>query len=94
VTFEAPSDGTDGIEGERLSRNVTGDGSRFLVYYLRDLIWEAPRDELPQRIKRKIDTEKCLVSIFWLVNRIHSLRDVPKGTTYNTAFVTDAIMPV
>jgi hypothetical protein len=34
-----------------------------------------------------------LVSIPWSINGIHSIRGVPKGTTYNTAFFTDAVMP-
>jgi hypothetical protein len=51
------------------------------------------RDELPQRIKQKIDTEKCLVSILWLVNGIHTLLNVQKWTAYNTVFFTDAVTP-
>jgi hypothetical protein len=34
-----------------------------------------------------------LISILWSVNGIHSLLDVPKETTYNTRFFTDAVMP-
>jgi hypothetical protein len=34
-----------------------------------------------------------LVLIPWSVNGIHSLRGVPKGTMYNIAFFTDAVMP-
>jgi hypothetical protein len=53
----------------------------------------ASRDELHQCIKQKIGTKKCLVSILWSINGIHGLLDAPKGTTYNTAFFTDAVMP-
>jgi hypothetical protein len=62
---------------------VTGDESWFFFYYPCDSGSAASRDELPQRIKQKINMENCLVSILWLVNGIHSLLDVPKGTTYN-----------
>jgi hypothetical protein len=41
----------------------------------------------------QIDVEKCLVSSLWVVNRIHSLLDPPKGTMYNAAFFTDTVMP-
>jgi hypothetical protein len=44
-------------------RIITGDESWFFLYCPRDSVWAASRDELPQRIKQKIDTEKCLVSI-------------------------------
>jgi hypothetical protein len=56
------------------------------------LIWAVSRVELPQRIKQKIHGEKGLGSILWLVNGIQSLLVVTKGTTYNTAFFTDAVM--
>jgi hypothetical protein len=71
---------------------ITGDESWFFLYYLCDSVWATSCDELPQRIKQKIDTEKCLLSILWSVNDIHCLLDVPKGTTYNSAFFTDVVM--
>jgi hypothetical protein len=73
-------------------RIITEDESWFFLYYLRGSIWAVSRDELPQRIKQKTDTEKCLVSVLWSVNGIYSLLDVPKGTTYNTEFFTNAVM--
>jgi hypothetical protein len=64
-------------------RIITGDEPWFFFDRPNDSISAASRDELPQRTKQKIDTEKCLVSILWSVSRIHSFLDVPKGTTYN-----------
>jgi hypothetical protein len=72
---------------------MTGDESRFFLYYSRDSVWGASCDELPQRIKQKSDTQKCLVSILCSVNGIHSPLDVSKGTAHNTAFFTGAAMP-
>jgi hypothetical protein len=46
-----------------LQRVVTGDESSLFVYYPRDSVWVASCDELPQRLKKKINTEKSLVSI-------------------------------
>jgi hypothetical protein len=60
-------------------RIITGSESWFFSYYLRNSVWAAPHDELPQRIKQKIDTEKCSVSIICSVDGIQSLLDVPKG---------------
>jgi hypothetical protein len=42
-------------------RVITGDEPSFVFYYSRDSVWAAPRNELPQRIKRKTDTGKCMV---------------------------------
>jgi hypothetical protein len=42
-------------------------------------------------MKQKIDTEKCLISVIWSVNGIHSLLDISKETTYNTTFFCDAV---
>jgi hypothetical protein len=75
------------------SRIMTGDESWFFLYYPYYSVWAARRDELHQHIKRKINPEKCLASILWSVNAIHSLLDIPKGIMYNTAFVTDTGMP-
>jgi hypothetical protein len=63
------------------------------LYYSCDSIWAVSRDEFPQPTKQKNDTEKWLVSILWSVIGIHSLLDLPKGTTYNMAFFTDAVLP-
>jgi hypothetical protein len=49
------------------------------------------RDEVPERIKRKIDIRKCLISIIWSVNGVHSLLDVPKDIAYNSTFFCDSV---
>jgi hypothetical protein len=54
-------------------RIITGDELWFVFDYSRDSVWATSRVELHQRIKEKIDTEKCLVSILWSVDEIHSL---------------------
>jgi hypothetical protein len=40
-------------------RIITGDESWFFLDYLRDSVWEASRDQLPQNVMQ----EKCLISI-------------------------------
>jgi hypothetical protein len=74
-------------------RTITGDESQFFLYYPGDSVSGASREGHPQRVKQKTVTAKCLVSILWSVNRISSLLDVPKATTYSRAFFTDAVMP-
>jgi transposase len=72
---------------------VTGDESWFFLFYPRESAWVESRFDLPERTKAKFDTEKCLISILWSINGIHSLLDVPKGTTYNTAFFCEQVLP-
>jgi histone-lysine N-methyltransferase SETMAR len=72
---------------------ITGDESWFYFEYPHQSVWAPSRDELPERIKQKIGTEKCLISVIWSVNGIDSLLDVPKGTTYNTTFFCDVVIP-
>jgi hypothetical protein len=74
-------------------RIITGDELWFFLSYPHDSAWAPSRDELPERVSQKIDTEKCLISVFWSVNGIHTLFDVPKGSTYNTAFFSDQVVP-
>jgi hypothetical protein len=44
-------------------------------------------------VSPKIYIEKCLISVFCSADGIHSLLDVPKGSTYNTAFFCDQVIP-
>jgi hypothetical protein len=57
------------------------------------VIWVSSRDEVPERVSQKINAGKCLILLLWSVNGIHSLVDVPKGNTYNSAFFCDTIVP-
>jgi hypothetical protein len=72
---------------------ITGDELWFYFEYPHQLVWAPSRDEVPERFKQKLDTEKCLISVIWSVNGIHSLFYVPKGTTYNTTFFCDVSFP-
>jgi hypothetical protein len=72
---------------------IIGDEFWFFLYYHRDSIWAQSRDEVPERINQKIDSEKCLISVRWSVNGIHSLEDVSTGITYDSAFFCDIIVP-
>jgi hypothetical protein len=74
-------------------RNIlTGDESWFYFEYPNQSVWVPSRDEVPERIKQKIETEKCRISVIWSVNGIHSLPDVPKETTYDTTFFGDVVI--
>jgi hypothetical protein len=46
----------------------------------------------PRKNQTKTDPEKCLISVSWSVNGIHSLFDVPKGTTHNSRFLCDVVV--
>jgi hypothetical protein len=39
------------------------------------------------------NTDRCLISILWLVNGMQNLLDIRKGTTYNIAFFIDVVTP-
>jgi hypothetical protein len=72
---------------------ITGDESWFFLYHPHDSIWVSSRDEMSESISQKIDTEKCLISLLWPVNGIDSLVDVPKGSTYHSAFFCNTVVP-
>jgi hypothetical protein len=74
-------------------RMITGNELWFFFYYPCDSVWSASREEFPQCIKQENDTEESMVSIPWSINGIHSLLDVPKGTTHNTVLFIDAVIP-
>jgi hypothetical protein len=72
---------------------ITRDESRFFLYFPRDLIWAASRDDVPERVSQKINTEKCLISLLWSLNGIHSPVDVLKGSTDNSTLFCDPAVP-
>jgi transposase len=78
---------------EEFAHVITGDESWFFLHYSHDSMWAESADQLPVRVKQTIDTEKCLISILWSVNGIHSLLDIPKGESYNSAFFCNAVIP-
>jgi hypothetical protein len=63
---------------------MTGDEFWFFLHHPHDSAWVGSRDELPGQIKPEIDAEKCLISVIWSVNVIHSLVDDPKGESYHS----------
>jgi hypothetical protein len=74
-------------------RVITGDESSFFLSDPHNSAWATSRDELPERVSPKIGIEKGVISVFWSANGSHSLFDVPKGSTYNTAFFCDQVIP-
>jgi hypothetical protein len=58
---------------------ITSDESWFYFDNPLDAAWAASRDELPERVKRKIDTGESQISVVWSVNGILYLIDVPQG---------------
>jgi hypothetical protein len=72
---------------------ITGDESLFYLYNPSDSAWPESRDTLPERIRRKIRTNKCLISVLWSVTGIHHLIDVPPGMKYSSSFFCDVVMP-
>jgi hypothetical protein len=44
-------------------------------------------------VKPTLDTEKCLISVLWSVNRIHSVVDILEAETSNLAFFSDLDLP-
>jgi hypothetical protein len=72
---------------------ITGDESGFFLYYPRDLMCESSRDEVPERVKQRFDTEKCLILLLWSVNGIHNLVNVLKASTCNSAFFCNTVVP-
>jgi hypothetical protein len=71
---------------------LTGDEFWFYFAYHYQAAWAEARDLIPTTTEQKIESEKCLISIIWSVNGIHSLLDVPKGTTYNSTFFCQSVL--
>jgi hypothetical protein len=54
---------------------LTGDKPWSYFEYPQDSLWATSRDEVSERIKEAIDTEKSLISVVWFVKGIHNLFD-------------------
>jgi hypothetical protein len=79
--------------GSGLQRIITENEPWFFLYHPCDSDWGTSRDEFSQRVRHKINTQNCLVSILWSVNGVQSLCDVPKETRCDTRFFNHAVMP-
>jgi hypothetical protein len=62
------------------------------LYDYRDPPRAQLRDELPEKVSERIDTEKSLILILWSVSSLHSLADIPEGTTCHSVFCCDAVI--
>jgi hypothetical protein len=82
-----------GVRSTGFHSVIAGDKLWFFPCYPSDLTSALSRDEVQEIVSQKIDTEKCLISLLWSANGIHSLADVPKGSTYNSAFSCDPVVP-
>jgi histone-lysine N-methyltransferase SETMAR len=72
---------------------ITGDESWFSIHYPNKSVWAGSRGEVPVRIKQTIDTDKCLLSVLWSANGIHSLVDIPKRESDNSSFFCFVVVP-
>jgi hypothetical protein len=83
------------LRGERecgFEHFITGDESWLFLHDPNESIWAESRDEFPVRVKQMIDAQKCLISVLWSVNGIHSLFDVPRGESCNSAFYCHVVV--
>jgi hypothetical protein len=72
---------------------ITGDELWLFLHYPNESVWAGSRDEVPVHIKQIIGTDKCLISVLWSVNWIHSFVDILKGESYNSSFFGFVIVP-
>jgi hypothetical protein len=70
---------------------VPGDGSWFVLY--RPVAPPGWHHLITFFIESKNDAENGLILILWSLDGIHSLLDVPKGTTHSTTLFTNVVMP-
>jgi hypothetical protein len=50
-------------EKKGFAQIITCDEFWFYFEYLYQLVWAQSRNNIPEKIKQRIDTEKCLVSV-------------------------------
>jgi histone-lysine N-methyltransferase SETMAR len=77
----------------RFDHIITGDEFWFDFEYPYAEVSIPSRDEVLERIKKTVDIKKCLISIIWSINEIHSLLNIPKTITYNSKFFCNSIVP-
>jgi hypothetical protein len=62
---------------------VTGDGSRFFVYYSLRRMWTRARYEVVTKPRRDIQTEKFMFAVIWNPLGFHVIDKLPTGARMN-----------
>jgi hypothetical protein len=52
-------------EKNKFQRFVTGDESWFTLEFHHSTKWSASRDDIPQKVKQQIGTQKLILTVFW-----------------------------
>jgi hypothetical protein len=72
---------------------LTGDEAWFYWKYPHDSMWEGDPEDLRTKVRLKICSQKCLISIIWSPMGIHSLLELLSGNRCNSHFFGDEVLP-
>jgi hypothetical protein len=62
---------------------VTVDESWFYLNTDDELIWLRREEEIPERVRQMVQSQKVMLPIVWNLNGFHLIRVLPKGFKFN-----------
>jgi hypothetical protein len=71
----------------------TGDESWFYLSTNHESIWLEDGEEVPQRARKTIGSQKVMVTIFWSPRGFSVVEALPKNEKFNSKYMTDTIIP-
>jgi hypothetical protein len=54
--------------------------------------WDVSRDDVPQKVKQQIATQKCMLIVIWGINGFHVVDLMNERHSYNTQYLLSQIL--
>lgn len=71
---------------------ITGDQSWFFLSYEPKTKWSLSIEDVPQRVQKKIQTIKFMVTVMFSKNHLFLVNVLPEGESYNSDYFTQVVL--
>jgi hypothetical protein len=79
-------------EKKKSQRFVTGDESWFALEFHHSAKWSVSRDDVPQRLKQQIGTQKFMLTVIWGIDGFHFVDVMTEQRSHSTQYLLSHIL--
>jgi hypothetical protein len=79
-------------ENNKFQRFVTGDESSFPLEFHHSTKWSVSRDDVLQKIKQQIETQKSMLTVIWEIDGFHVADLMTEEHSYNIPYYLSHIL--
>jgi hypothetical protein len=73
------------------NRFVTGDESWFTLEFHHSMKWSVSRDDVPQKVKQQIGTQKFMLTVIWGIDGFHDVDLIIERHNHNTEWIASYV---